>query len=53
MIISKQEIYQRIMENNIREIIQLIGDNPKREGLLDTPKRVAKMYLEVFNRSND
>lgn len=48
MILSKQEIYQRIMENNIREIIQLIGDNPKREGLLDTPKRVAKMYLELF-----
>jgi GTP cyclohydrolase IA len=32
----------------IREIIIALGDNPDREGLKDTPKRVAKMYEEVF-----
>ena len=25
-----------------------LGENPEREGLLDTPKRVAKMYAEMF-----
>ena len=29
-------------------IIKAIGEDPKREGLLDTPKRVADMYAELF-----
>ncbi|MBP1153973.1 MULTISPECIES: GTP cyclohydrolase I FolE [unclassified Paenibacillus] len=37
-----------ILEENIRAILEEIGENPNREGLLDTPKRVAKMYREVF-----
>ena len=36
----------------IREIIIALGDDPNREGLLDTPKRVAKMYEEVFEGMN-
>ena len=37
------------IEFHIREILRLIGENPEREGLLDTPHRVAKMYLnEIF-----
>ncbi len=32
----------------ISDIIQAIGENPKREGLLDTPERVAEMYSELF-----
>ena len=38
---------QRI-EGAVREIIAALGDDPYREGLVDTPKRVAKMYDEVF-----
>lgn len=29
-------------------LIEALGDDPNREGLVDTPKRVAKMYQEVF-----
>lgn len=36
------------IENAVREIISALGDDPAREGLIDTPKRVAKMYDEVF-----
>lgn len=32
----------------IRQIIINIGDNPNREGLVDTPKRVVKMWSEIF-----
>jgi len=32
----------------IASIIEAIGEDPKREGLVDTPKRVAEMYAELF-----
>lgn len=34
-------------EAAIRKILQEIGENPEREGLVDTPKRIEKMYLEL------
>lgn len=37
-----------IIENAVRDIITALGDDPKREGLVDTPRRVASMYDEVF-----
>ncbi len=36
------------IEEHIRGILIALGDNPEREGLKDTPTRVAKMYEEVF-----
>lgn len=36
------------IEEHIREIIIALGENPEREGLLNTPARVAKMYEEIF-----
>jgi GTP cyclohydrolase I len=35
-------------EEAIRTLIRFIGENPDREGLLDTPARVAKAYVEMF-----
>ena len=36
------------IENAVREILLAVGENPDREGLLETPARVARMYAEVF-----
>lgn len=41
------------IEEAVRLILEAIGEDPKREGLLDTPKRVAKMYQEVFSGLQD
>ncbi|MPW25083.1 GTP cyclohydrolase I FolE [Alkalibaculum sp. M08DMB] len=43
---------QRI-ENAVREILEAVGEDPNREGLLDTPKRIAKMYEEIFSGLNE
>ena len=32
----------------VTSIIKAIGENPEREGLVDTPKRIAEMYAELF-----
>lgn len=37
---------------HIREILLALGDDPNREGLRETPQRVAKMYAEVFEGMN-
>ncbi len=39
---------QEQAEQAIRTLLRWAGDNPTREGLLDTPKRVAKAYREWF-----
>lgn len=33
----------------VREILIAVGEDPDREGLLDTPDRVARMYAEIFS----
>lgn len=33
---------------HFKDILLLIGENPERKELIDTPKRVAKMYKEIF-----
>lgn len=39
------QVRRQMIEDAIRNIIIAVGDDPDREGLKDTPKRVAKMYL--------
>ena len=42
----------KAIEEHIRGILVALGDNPHREGLRETPQRVAKMYEEVFAGMN-
>lgn len=37
------------VEAAVETLLRWTGDNPEREGLLDTPKRVAKAYREMFS----
>jgi GTP cyclohydrolase I len=37
------------IERAVREILVAIGEDPDREGLLDTPSRVARAYREIFS----
>ncbi|MBE1443948.1 GTP cyclohydrolase I FolE [Paenibacillus sp. OAS669] len=39
---------RELIEGHIREILRLIGEDVDREGLLDTPARVTRMYEEIF-----
>ncbi len=39
---------QERIECAVREIIEAIGEDPEREGLRETPRRVAEMYGELF-----
>src|SRR4051812_39388785 len=41
------------IERAVREILIAIGDDPDRDGLKDTPSRVARMYEEVFSGLRD
>jgi len=36
------------IETAVRTILNAVGENPDRQGLLDTPARVARMYAEMF-----
>ena len=36
------------IERAIRDILEAIGEDPTREGLINTPKRIANMYEEIF-----
>lgn len=39
-------------ENLIKQYLEEIGENPERPGLQDTPKRVVKMWNEIFRGYN-
>lgn len=44
----KKEFNHEKIADAIRTIITELGDDPNREGLIETPDRVARMYAEVF-----
>ncbi len=47
-----KKIDTKAIEYHIAGILKALGDDPEREGLKDTPERVAKMYEEVFEGMN-
>jgi GTP cyclohydrolase I len=47
------EIDQERIAAAVREILEAIGEDPDRDGLLDTPARVARMYAEIFAGLHD
>ena len=44
-----QEVSQQQAEDAVRILLRWAGDDPTREGLLDTPKRVTKAYRDWFS----
>jgi GTP cyclohydrolase IA len=40
------------IERAVRDILEAIGEDPQKKDLLDTPKRVAEMYEEIFSGIN-
>jgi len=40
------------IEQAVRTILKAVGEDPQRPGLLETPRRVAKMYAEMFSGLN-
>lgn len=46
--LTADEVDQPRIEAAIREILLAIGEDPERDGLHNTPKRVAKAYAEIF-----
>ena len=45
---SKKEVTDKQAEEAFKTILSWIGENPDREGLVDTPKRVIKAFKEYF-----
>ncbi len=49
---SSMAIDKEAIKEHIRGILTALGDDPEREGLKETPERVARMYEEVFEGMN-
>jgi GTP cyclohydrolase I len=45
---AKKNVFDEANEAVVYDLIKAIGDYPEREGLKDTPKRVVKMWKEIF-----
>jgi GTP cyclohydrolase I len=46
---NKHTVYNKNLAGNIKEILNELGENPQREGLLKTPERVAKSMEFLTN----
>ncbi len=46
--VNEMAVDQAKIREHIRGILEAIGEDPDREGLIETPDRVARMYSEIF-----
>lgn len=46
--IKRTPIDHARIQSAVNELLAAIGEDPNREGLLDTPRRIADMYAEIF-----
>ena len=46
--VTDKKVDKKRLEAAVKEILISIGEDPERDGLINTPSRVAKMYAEVF-----
>jgi GTP cyclohydrolase I len=47
--LSRQYVDNRKVEEAVRSLLEGVGEDPEREGLKETPRRVAQMYAEIFS----
>ena len=50
---KSQQVDKPRIERAVREILAAVGEDPDREGLRETPARVARMYAELFSGLHD
>ena len=50
---QEQRVDFETIERAVRDILTAVGEDPDREGLQDTPARVARMYAEMFSGLHD
>lgn len=48
-VVEKMGKENQSIEDNVRDILVSVGEDPFREGLIETPKRIANMYEEIFS----
>ena len=46
---AKKEIEKKVIEKAVLSILKAIGEDENRDGLRDTPRRIADMYAEIFS----
>ena len=51
--LETKKVSDKEAEEAIRTILSWMGEDPKREGLLETPKRVVKAFKEYFQGYNE
>ena len=49
---NKPKVSEKEAEEAFKTILRWIGEDPKREGLIETPKRVVKAFKEYFSGYN-
>lgn len=49
---SENEVNQEKIRRAVEMMLEAIGEDPNREGLRDTPRRVAQMYADILGATN-